>query len=174
MTQKEQQTIDQLLELAKSLQKQNQDFQQSVRNEMSSLQEQLSKKEMPVSLEKIIFNSVEKIFKEVVEKSLTGYGSPLTKLIENVLAKYDGEIKNMIDYSFKNGLDGTLNYLNDSSVKESISESLAQNIVRSIFSAEKSQFDKITQEMKADATFRAKLTLAVDKLLTEYKNEKST
>lgn len=118
----------------------------------------MTKKEL--NLEEEILNATKTILINGI-KSLDGYNNPTKSIVNSVIEEYEPSISLL----FKEAIEKTIQ--NDT-FKEELQKLIAQRIVRELVSQSESSIARIVQKMKQDETFRARLTLAVDNIITEF------
>src|ERR1017187_1071487 len=96
MTTKEQQTIDALLKSITDLRSENQKFREDVTKQVSSINEKTDKKHLPVYLEQDILKSAQQAISEAINKVMTSYDSPVSKLIKSVVDESSNELRTII------------------------------------------------------------------------------
>lgn len=112
------------------------------------------------NLEEEILNATKTILINGI-KSLDGYNNPTKSLVNSVIKEYEPSISLL----FKNAVETTIRSDN---FKEELQKLISQRIVRELVSQSESSIARIVQKMKQDETFRARLTLAVDNIITEF------
>ena len=118
----------------------------------------MSEKEL--NLEEEILNATKTILINGI-KSLDGYNNPTKSLVNSVIKEYEPSISII----FKDAIEKTIQSDN---FKEVLQKLIAQRIVRELVGQSESSIARIVQKMKQDETFRARLTLAVDNIVTEF------
>lgn len=116
--------------------------------------------EKELNLEEEILNATKTILINGI-KSLDGYNNPTKSLVNSVIKEYEPSISLL----FKEAIEKTIRSNN---FKEELQKLISQRIVRELVSQSESSIARIIQKMKQDETFRAKLTLAVDNIVTEF------
>ena len=112
------------------------------------------------NLEEEILNATKTILINGI-KSLDGYNNPTKSLVNSVIKEYEPSISSL----FKDALEKAIR--NDN-FKEELQKLISQRIVRELVSQSESSIARIVQKMKQDETFIARLTLAVDNIVTEF------
>ena len=112
------------------------------------------------NLEEEILNATKTILINGI-KSLDGYNNPTKSLVNSVIKEYEPSISII----FKDAIEKTIRSDN---FKEVLQKLIAQRIVRELVGQSESSIARIVQKMKQDETFRARLTLAVDNIVTEF------
>ena len=112
------------------------------------------------NLEEEILNATKTILINGI-KSLDGYNNPTKSLVNSVIKEYEPSISII----FKDAIEKTIRSDN---FKEVLQKLIAQRIVRELVGQSESSIARIVQKMKQDETFRARLTLAIDNIVTEF------
>ena len=118
----------------------------------------MTKKEL--NLEEEILNATKTILINGI-KALDGYNNPTKSIVNSVIKEYEPSISLL----FKDAIEKTIRSDN---FKEELQKLISQKIVRELVSQSESSISRIVQKMKQDETFRARLTLAVDNIVTEF------
>ena len=118
----------------------------------------MTKKEL--NLEEEILNATKTILINGI-KTLDGYSNPTKPIVISVIKEYEPSISII----FKDAIEKTIRSDN---FKEELQKLISQKIVRELVSQSESSISRIVQKMKQDETFRARLTLAVDNIVTEF------
>lgn len=116
--------------------------------------------EKELNLEEEILNATKTILINGI-KSLDGYNNPTKSIVNSVIKEYEPSISLL----FKEAIEKTIRSDN---FKEELQRLISQKIVRELVSQSESSIARIVQKMKQDETFRARLTLAVDNIVTEF------
>ena len=112
------------------------------------------------NLEEEILNATKTILINGI-KSLDGYNNPTKSIVNSVIKEYEPSISLL----FKEAIEKTIRSDN---FNEELQKLISQRIVRELVSQSESSIARIIQKMKQDETFRARLTLAVDNIVTEF------
>ena len=118
----------------------------------------MTKKEL--NLEEEILNATKTILINGI-KALDGYNNPTKSIVNSVIKEYEPSISLL----FKDAIEKTIRSDN---FKEELQKLISQKIVRELVSQSESSISRIVQKMKQDETFRARLTLAVDNIVTDF------
>lgn len=116
--------------------------------------------EKELNLEEEILNATKTILINGI-KSLDGYNNPTKSLVNSVIKEYEPSISSL----FKDALEKAIR--NDN-FKEELQKLISQRIVRELVGQSESSIARIVQKMKQDEAFKARLTLAVDNIVTEF------
>ena len=112
------------------------------------------------NLEEEILNATKTILINGI-KSLDGFNNPTKSLVNSVIKEYEPSISLL----FKDAIEKTIRSDN---FKEELQKLISQRIVIELVGQSESSIARIVQKMKQDETFRARLTLAVDNIVTEF------
>ena len=100
MNNKEAAVITSLLNRIESLEKSNREFQKSLGDTVAAMQTKVERPIKPFELQETILSIVQKSMTDCIKTTLTGYSSPLTPLITNVVHEHNDELKQMIRDAF--------------------------------------------------------------------------
>lgn len=112
------------------------------------------------NLEHDVLRTIQLSVQEAINKSLTGYNNPLSKLVVEVVTEHKIELKQIITDSFES-------VLRTDEFKQGIREGFSHKVARTIISNNQGLFEQVTNELKQDKVFRSKLTLAVANVVEE-------
>ena len=118
----------------------------------------MTKKEL--NLEEEILNATKTILINGI-KTLDSYSNPTKPIVISVIKEYEPSISII----FKDAIEKTIQ---SDTFKEVLQKLIAQRIVRELVGQSESSIARIVQKMKQDETFKARLTLAVDNIVTEF------
>ena len=165
MTDKEQKTIDTLLKLVQDLKTENQKFRDDVKLQVESINSKTDKKLFPVTMEKDILSVCQSSIEKSIGTVLTAYDSPLIKLVKSVIEGNSNELRTIISDSFNQ-------VIKTEEFKQSIVNAFSHKVARTIISNNDGLFEKVSNELKQDAVFKAKMSLAVSNVINECLKEK--
>lgn len=112
------------------------------------------------ALEKEILSAAQVAIGKTIAESLGKYDSPLVKLVNVVVTEHNTELKNLITDAFEQ-------VIRTEDFKQSIVSAFSHKVARTIISNNDGLFDKVSNELKQDATFKAKMTMAVANVVNE-------
>lgn len=95
-----------------------------------------------------------------IKDVLTKYDSPLSALVKSVVNENSTELRKMISDAF-------VQVIRTDDFKKSIVDAFSHKVARSVISNNDGLFDKVANELKQDATFKAKMALAVANVVEE-------
>lgn len=161
MTTKEEKTIDALLKAVQDLRTENSKFREDVKSQIDSINTKTEKKHVPIVLEQNILNSIQFAISDSIIKTITGgYDSPMNKLVKIVVDENSGELKSIISDSFKH-------VISLPEFKASIISAFSHKVAKTIISNNDGLFDKVSNELKQDTTFKSKMVIAVSNVVEE-------
>ena len=161
MTAKETKLIEDLLLEIRNLRADNTKFREDVTKQVTAINTKVDQKHMPLSLEGSILSSVTTSMQEAIKKILIDdYNSPLKKLITSVVDDNSVEVKKLINDAFTQ-------VIRTEDFKEAIVLAFSHKVAKTIISNNDSIFDKVSNELKSDHIFKAKMQLAVANVVEE-------
>lgn len=163
MTSKEMEALKEVAELARNLR----DSFSKAQERIKELEDKVEKKHLPITLEMDILSTTQSAIHESIKNVLTNYNSPLNKLVASVIDSHSGELRSIINESF-------VKVIQTEDFKESIISAFSHKVARTIISNNTGLFDKVSNELKQDATFKAKLALAVSNVVEECLKSKNS
>lgn len=114
-----------------------------------------------MDLEQDILKTTQLSIQKAISEALTGYNSPLIKLVNKVIDEHSAEIKRLISDALEEAI-------NTEEFQAGVREAFSHKVARCIISDGDSLLKKTSNELKQDAAFRAKLTLAVSNIINEH------
>lgn len=166
MTITEQKTIDNLLKVVSDLRSENSKFREDVKILVESINTKTEKKHLPINLEQDILKTAQTAIGESIKNCLSGYASPLTKLVTSVVDENTKELRSIISDSFTQ-------VIRTDDFKQSIVAAFSHKVARTIISNNDGLFDKVSNELKQDAIFKSKMAIAVSNVVDECLRERS-
>ena len=166
MTTNEQKTIDSLFKAVQDLRTENVKFREDVKLQVETMNVKTDKKHLPITLEHDILRTAQTAINESIIKVMTGYDSPMNKLVKSVVDENSTELRTIISDSFTHVIKTT-------EFKQAIVNAFSHKVARTIISNNDGLFDKVSNELKQDAIFKSKMALAVSKVVEECLQERS-
>lgn len=166
MTKDEQKTINTLCETVNKLKQENRLLVEKFTETINKINEKVSEKHIPISLEQDILQVMQQSVQKSIQECLTGYNSPLTKLVTVVVNEHSTELKQIISDSFND-------VIKKDEFKQAIREGFAHKVARTIISNNNGLFEKVSNELKQDAVFKSKMALAVANVVNECLEERN-
>lgn len=168
MNKKEEAVFNELVLLVKDLKSENNKFREDINIQIETINNKVDKKHIPVNLEQDILKTAQLAMNDSIIKVLTDYSSPLKKLTADVINENSLFLKELISDSFNQ-------VIRTDEFKNSIISAFSHKVARSIISNNDGLFDKVSNELKQDSVFKAKMALAVsnviEECLSEFKNK---
>jgi len=165
MTIKEEQIIKELLQTVKDLKLENQKYREDVTNQINTINTKTEKKYLPIHFEQDILKTAQQALNEAIGKVMTGYDSPLFKLIKSVLEENSSELRSIISDSF-------LEVIKVPEFKQSIISAFSHKVAKIIISSNDGLFDKVSNELKQDSIFKSKMSIALSNVIEECLKER--
>jgi lysophospholipase L1-like esterase len=166
MTTKEEQTLTRLEQLITLSYKENQEFKVAVSKQVNNLQEIVTQKQLPITLEQDIVQKAQQAVGESIKSIFTSHNNPLYKLIVEIVNNHTNELKTLINDSFET-------VIRTEDFKKSILNAFSHKVAKTIISNNDGLFDKVANELKQDSIFKAKMQLAVSNVVNECLKEKN-
>lgn len=164
MTTKEQQTINELLNVVKTLQEENKTFKEETKSLVEKLNHKVEEKHLPVSLEDDLIKSAKTGIvigiQNELKKHFTEYNGIGRSLISKVIESYTADISKVVKNT-------TMEVLNDLDFQKELKNAVKHKLGRTVVSEADSLVQKSFDKLKKDEVFKSKLLIAVDNLLNE-------
>jgi len=139
---------------------------EDVSKQIEAINTKVETKQVPVHLESRIVDAVQQTIGDVISKALLEYGSPMKKLVESVIGEYSADLRQIISDSFNR-------VIKTDEFKASIVAAFSHKVARTIISNNDGLFDTVSKDLKRDAIFKAKMSLAVSNVVEECLRERS-
>lgn len=165
MNSEEKKTVTQLYEAVNRIKQENKILVEKITEMINKMDNKVNEKHTPISLEKDILGVMQSSIQKAIQECLTGYSSPLTKLVAVVVDKHSLELKQIISDSFDD-------VIKKDEFKQAIRDGFSHKIARTLISKNDSFFDKISNELKQDAIFKSKVSLAIANVVNECLEER--
>ena len=160
MTKSEESAIQELSKIGNDIRNGFSSFKKSAEERIDELEKRVLKKTDPLYFEKDILSTAQNAINESIKAVLTGYNGPLTKLVLSVVDNHSTELSTIINDAF-------VTVIKTDEFKESIISAFSHKVSRAIISNNEGLFDKVSNELKQDNQFKARMTLAVAAVVEE-------
>lgn len=160
MTNKEQETIDKLYNLLSDIRDENEKFKDSINKKVDTYTEKVDKKVEPLYFEQDIVQAIKQSIQKAMIESLTSYDNPLSKLIKSVVQSHYDELRTIVDNSF-------MIAIKTEDFKQAMTDEFSHKVARTLITKNDGMLEKVCNDLKQDAAFRSKVTLAIDKVVNE-------
>ena len=160
MTKSEESAIQELSKIGNDIRNGFSSFKKSAEERIDELEKRVLKKTDPLYFEKDILSTAQNAINESIKAVLTGYNGPLTKLVLSVVDSHSTELRTIINDAF-------VAVIKTDEFKESIISAFSHKVSRAIISNNEGLFDKVSNELKQDNQFKARMTLAVAAVVEE-------
>lgn len=97
---------------------------------------------------------------DAVSKELVGYNKPLSNFTNSVLLSHEDEFKTLIDSA-------VTELLNATDFKIAVKDALHTRLAKILINKMSGELEKKVNELKQDPTTRAKITLAINKVMED-------
>jgi division protein CdvB (Snf7/Vps24/ESCRT-III family) len=149
-----------MIKIVQDLRTENTQFRQDIKTQVETINTKANKTFLPVTLEQDILKTAQQAIGESISKVMTGYDSPLVKLVKSVVDENSTTLRIIISESFKQVI------LTDE-FKQSIVSAFSHKVARTIISNNDGLFDKVSNELKQDSVFKARMAMAVSNVVEE-------
>jgi len=166
MTNSEQKTIDQLYKTVSDIKTENKLLVEKLTKTIEEINTKVNQKHMPITLEQDILSTAQISVQKAIQESLARYDSPLIKLVTSVVNENSIELKRIISDSFND-------VIKLDEFKDAVRAGFSHKIARTIISNNDGLFDKVSNELKQDAVFKSKMSLAVANVINECLENKN-
>ena len=110
------------------------------------------------NLEQDVLKAIQVAVGAAINSTLTGYNSPLNKLVTDVVNKHTGELRDTIEDSFSKVI------LTDE-FKESVNNAFNHKLARILVDKLEGAIEKRANELRSDPTMKAKMIIAIEGLI---------
>jgi len=112
------------------------------------------------NFEQDVLKAVQWAVGESIKSVLTGYNSPLHKLVESIINKHTGELRDTIEESFSK-------VILTSEFKESVNNAFNHKLARILVDKMEGAIEKRVNELPSDPTMKAKMIIAIEGLINQ-------
>ena len=165
MTTKEEKAIQDVHGLVAAIRKENADFRAAMTDLVAAMNKKVEVTYKPFTLEDDILKVARKSVSESIAAAFTGYNNPLGELTKSVVNQHSAHLRKIIEDSFTE-------VIAMDEFKQSIVNAFSHKVARTIISNNDGLFDKVCNDLRGDAVFKAKMSLAVSKVVEECLKEK--
>ena len=156
----EQKAVNDVWEILRQIRIENSKTIELVKEQVNAIDKKVEKKYAPVTFEQDILSSAQTAIAKSIHEVLTGYNSPLSKLVISVVEENQKFLRSIISDSFNE-------VIRTEDFKRAIVDAFSHKVARSIISNNDGLFDKVSNELKQDAVFKSKMALAVSNVVEE-------
>ena len=114
----------------------------------------------PSNLELEIVNTAKEAIKESIVQSLTGYQGALTKLCNDVMHNHDEPLRQLVNEEFSE-------LITAEPFREALREALHEKLAKVLIARMGGELEKQVNALKQNPETRAKITLAIDRVVRE-------
>lgn len=117
---------------------------------------------MELSVQDEINGAIKNAIKKTIETGLGGYDSPLIKIVGMVIQSHEKEIYDMLNSEFSQ-------MMSSEELKITMKQAFNKKLANTLIDKLGGELEKTVNKLKADPATRARITLAVDKIISEHK-----
>ena len=165
MTTKEEKAINNVHDIVAGIRKENADFRELMRGLVAEINKKTETTYRPIQLEADILKVAQTSVAAAIQGAFTGYNNPLGELTKSVVSQHSAQLRKIIEESFTE-------VIAMAEFKQSIVSAFSHKVARTIISNNDGLFDKVSNELKSDSVFKAKMSLAVSAVVEECLKEK--
>ena len=111
-------------------------------------------------MEKEILRVAKQAISQAITTELVGYNKPLSKFVNDVMLEHETEFRSLIN-------DEVNELLNASDFKKALNIALHEKLAKILINKMGGELEKKVNELKQDVTTRAKITLAINKIIED-------
>lgn len=111
-------------------------------------------------MEDKILQQVNQAIGKAIETELVGYGKPLSKLTEKVINAHESQLYNLINNEVEQ-------LLTTESFRGALKDALNEKLAKVLIARMGGEMEKQVNELKGNPATRAKITLAINRILEE-------
>lgn len=164
MTKNEEETIHRLYDLMNDIRNENKQFREDLNKQVDACTEKVNKKVEPVYLEQGIVQVAKQSIQKAIVETFSGYNNPLGTLIKSVTQSHYNELKEIVNTCLEEAI-------HTDDFKKTLVDEFSHKVARTLISKNDGMLEKVCNDLKQDATFRSKLTLAIDNVVSECTKE---
>lgn len=161
MTSKEIELMNDIKNSIRALELHNQNHINNVHKQIDEMNEKIDKKHLPVFMEKDILQATQTAITKSITEALSGYNSPMQKLVNSVIESHQNDLREILNDSFTQ-------VINTEDFKKSVVNAFTHRIAKNLVSTNDSLFDKVTSDLKQDPVFKSKMMIAVANIVDEH------
>jgi len=113
---------------------------------------------MEIDVDKTIKNSITDGIREGVKTKLTGYNSPLDKLIASAIEAHQAEFRSMLENAIAS-------CVGNAEFREEIAQAVRHSLAKTLIQRFGGEMEKQVNVLKSDPTTRARITLAIEEIV---------
>ena len=118
------------------------------------------------TLEEMVAAQIGTALKRAINEELTGYGSALRKITERVIEQRSGELQELMDGAI-------VAAINDETMRSEIAIAIRAKAAKTLVNKMGGEVEKRVNELRANPVTRAKITIALEKMIEEIGHEKN-
>lgn len=119
-----------------------------------------------MNIEENVISTVHSAITEVIKAKLSGYNSPLDKIIADSVADKTTSIRFLLDEAIGGALVGDF--------REALKDACTRKLAKVLISKMEGEIEKRANDLRADPEFRARLTIAITDVVKEIGTKATT
>lgn len=113
---------------------------------------------MEIDAEKIFENAIRDAIREGVKAKMTGYNTPLDKLVQGAIEKHAPEFRQLLEESIAS-------CVKEPTFREEIAVAVRHSLAKTLVQRFGGEIEKQVNVLKSDPTTRARITLAIEDIV---------
>lgn len=113
---------------------------------------------MEIDAEKMLVSAIRQGIQEGIAKKFDSYNSPLNKLLENSLQKYQTEFQTLLENAISS-------CVSDPEFRQNVSQAVRHSLAKILVQRFGGELEKQVNVLKSDPTTRARITIAIEEIV---------
>jgi hypothetical protein len=113
---------------------------------------------MEIDTEKIFENAIRDAIREGVKSKMTGYNTPLDKLVQEAIEKHSPQFRQLLEESIAT-------CVQEQSFRDEIAGAVRHSLAKTLVQRFGGEIEKQVNVLKSDPTTRARITLAIEEIV---------
>jgi hypothetical protein len=115
---------------------------------------------MEIDTDKLFENSIRDAIREGVKSKMSGYNSPLDKLVEASIKTHEASFRALLN-------DAVASCVTDDDFKDEICEAVRKSLAKTLVQRFGGEIEKQVNALKSDPTTRARITMAIEEIVKQ-------
>lgn len=115
---------------------------------------------MELNADQLLRDTIRDGIREGIKTKLTGYSSPLDKLIDGVLKENDAEFRSLLNEALKS-------CLSEKAFRADIAMSVRHTLAKTLVQRFGGELERQVNALKSDPSTRARITLAIEEIVKD-------
>lgn len=113
-----------------------------------------------IDTDELLRQSLREGIREGIKSRLTGYNSPIDKLVAGAVEKYGPEMKELLEESIQSCLKAE-------EFRQHVADAVNSNLAKVLIQRFGGEVEKQVNALKSDPTTRARITLAIEQIVKD-------